>query len=80
VDAITGSLGQGFSIAVGMVLAVKMEDRNHMIYTILSDGELNEGQIWEAALAATHYGPDNLVAIDDWNGYQLTGGLKKPNQ
>ncbi|NQT08932.1 transketolase [Candidatus Bathyarchaeota archaeon] len=73
VDAITGSLGQGLSIAVGMALAAKMDDRKYMIYVILGDGELNEGQIWEAAMTATHHGLDNLVAIVDRNGYQLTG-------
>lgn len=73
VDASTGSLGQGLSIAVGMALAAKMDDSKHRIYALLGDGELDEGQVWEAALTAAHHGLDNLTAIVDRNGYQLTG-------
>ena len=73
VDASTGSLGQGLSIAVGMALAAKMDGAIHKIYTIIGDGELNEGQIWEAALTGGHYKLDNLVAIVDRNKFQLSG-------
>lgn len=73
VDASTGSLGQGLSIAVGMALSAKMDGSKYRVYALLGDGELDEGQIWEAALTATHHGLDNLTAIVDNNGYQLTG-------
>lgn len=73
VDASTGSLGQGLSMAVGMALAAKMDGSRYRTYAILGDGELDEGQIWEAALTAAHHHLDNLTAIVDCNGYQLTG-------
>ncbi len=73
VDAPTGSLGQGFSIAVGMALAAKMDGAPHRVYVLLGDGELDEGQVWEAALTASHHHLDNIVAIVDRNGYQLSG-------
>jgi len=73
VDASTGSLGQGLSIAVGMALAAKMDGATHKVYTIIGDGELDEGQIWEAALTAGHHGLDNLVAVVDRNQFQLSG-------
>jgi transketolase len=73
VDAFTGSLGQGLSIAVGMALAAKMDGFKYRVYTLLGDGELDEGQVWEAALTAAHHGLDNLTAIVDNNGFQLTG-------
>ncbi len=73
VDVATGSLGQGLSVAVGMALAAKMDDASHRIYVVLGDGELHEGQVWEAAMTAAHYGLDNLVAVVDRNQYQLTG-------
>jgi transketolase len=77
VDASTGSLGQGLSIAVGMALAAKMDGAGYKVYVILGDGELNEGQIWEAALTAAHHRLDNIIAIVDRNGYQLTGGTEE---
>lgn len=73
VDAMTGSLGQGLSVAVGMALAAKMDGAKYSVYILLGDGELNEGQIWEAAMTASHHGLDNLIAIVDRNQYQLTG-------
>lgn len=73
VDAMTGSLGQGLSIGVGMALAAKMDGARHTVYVLLGDGELNEGQIWEAAMTASHHGLDNLIAIVDRNKYQLSG-------
>jgi transketolase len=72
VDVATGSLGQGLSVAVGMALAAKMDEASHRIYVVLGDGELHEGQVWEAAMTAAHYGLDNMVAIVDRNQYQLT--------
>ena len=73
VDAMTGSLGQGLSMAVGMALAAKMDGAEYRVYALLGDGELDEGQIWEAAMTAAHYGLDNLIAIVDRNQYQLSG-------
>jgi len=73
VDASTGSLGQGLSIGVGMALASRMDGSGGRTYVLLGDGELDEGQVWEAALTAAHHGLDNLTAIVDRNGYQLTG-------
>jgi transketolase len=73
VDVATGSLGQGLSVAVGMALAAKMDNASHRIYVVLGDGELHEGQVWEAAMTAAHYGLDNMVVIVDRNQYQLTG-------
>jgi transketolase len=73
VDVNTGSLGQGLSVAVGMALAAKMDKASYRIYVVLGDGELNEGQVWEAAMTAAHHGLDNIVVIVDRNQYQLTG-------
>ena len=73
VDAKTGSLGQGLSIGVGMAFAARLDKASYRVYVILGDGELNEGQIWEAAQTAAHHGLDNLVVIIDRNKYQLTG-------
>ncbi len=73
VEASAGSLGQGFSMAVGMALAGKIDSRDYRVYALLGDGECQEGQIWEAAMAAAHYKLDNLVAIVDRNGLQIDG-------
>ena len=73
IEMSTGSLGQGFSVCVGMALANKMDNDPGRIYALLGDGELQEGLIWEAAMAAGHYKLDNLVAIVDWNGLQIDG-------
>lgn len=73
VEMSTGSLGQGVSTAVGMALAGKLDDRTGRVYTLLGDGELQEGMVWEAAMAAAHYKLDNLTAIIDWNGIQIDG-------
>jgi len=80
VDAMTGSLGQGLSIGVGMALAAKMDGAKHTVYVLLGDGELNEGQIWEAAMTASHYGLDNLIAIVDRNQYQMSGRTENVKQ
>lgn len=73
IDASTGSLGQGVSIAVGMALGAKTAESGVRVYTILGDGELQEGQVWEAFSAASHYQLDNLVVMIDNNGLQIDG-------
>ena len=73
VEASTGSLGQGLSIGLGMALAGKLDRRDYRVWVMLGDGETDEGQVWEAAMAAAKYRADNLVAIVDANGYQQTG-------
>jgi len=73
VDASTGSLGQGVSWAVGMALAAKMDGLEYRVYTLLGDGEIEEGLVWEAFMAAHHYKLDNLVAFLDHNGLQIDG-------
>ena len=69
----TGSLGHGLSIAVGMALAGKMDDKNYKVYVLMGDGELAEGSIWEGAMSANHYKLDNLVGIVDRNKLQISG-------
>ena len=73
VEMSTGSLGQGFSASVGMALANKIDGKQCRVYTLLGDGELQEGIVWEAAMSASHYKLDNLVIIVDWNGLQIDG-------
>lgn len=73
VDMTTGSLGQGISAAVGMALAGKMDGKDYRVYSLLGDGELDEGQVWEAAMAAAKFGLFNLCAIVDVNGLQIDG-------
>lgn len=73
VDVSTGSLGQGISNAVGMALGLKLKNNDAKVYTLLGDGELQEGIVWEAAMSASHYKLDNLVAIVDFNGLQIDG-------
>ena len=73
VDMSTGSLGQGISAAVGMALAGQMDGKDHRIYAVLGDGEVEEGQVWEAAMAAAKYHLDNLCAVVDVNGLQIDG-------
>ena len=75
VDMTTGSLGLGFSAACGMALSGKISNEDYRVYTILGDGETEEGQVWEAAMFAGHYNLDNLVAIVDWNGLQIDGPI-----
>jgi transketolase len=77
IEANTGSLGQGLSIANGMALAMRLDGKTGKIYCILGDGELSEGQIWEAAMAAAYYKIDNIVAIVDQNGLSATGSIKE---
>ncbi len=73
VEASTGSLGQGLSLAVGIALAGKLDAKDFGVYALLGDGELQEGQVWEAAAAAAHYRLDNLIAVVDHNGLQIDG-------
>ncbi|MDE7334486.1 MAG: transketolase [Lachnospiraceae bacterium] len=73
VDMSSGSLGQGISAAVGMALAGKMDKKDYRVYTLLGDGELEEGQVWEASMFAGHRKLDNLVVIVDNNGLQIDG-------
>ena len=77
VDMSTGSLGLGFSTACGMALAAKIDGRDYRTYTIVGDGESEEGQIWEAAMFASHYKLDNLCLIVDWNGLQIDGTVEE---
>ena len=73
VDMSTGSLGQGLSAAVGMALGAKYQQKDFRVYSLLGDGEIQEGQIWEACMAAAHYKLDNLCVIVDNNGLQIDG-------
>ena len=73
VDMSTGSLGQGISAAVGMALAGKLDGKDYRVYALLGDGEVEEGEVWEAAMSAAKYGLDNLCAIVDVNGLQIDG-------
>ncbi len=75
VDMSTGSLGQGICAANGMALAAKLDNKAYRVYSILGDGELEEGQVWEAAMFAAHYKLDNLVAFVDFNGLQIDGDI-----
>lgn len=73
IEMSTGSLGQGISASVGMALANKIDNNPGRIYVVLGDGELQEGLVWEAAMAASHYNLSNMCAIVDWNGLQIDG-------
>ena len=76
VDMSTGSLGQGISAAVGMALGGKLSKKDYRVYTVLGDGEIAEGQVWEAAMSAAKYGLDNLCAVVDVNGLQIDGATR----
>lgn len=73
----SGSLGQGMSVAAGLALAKRMDSDDRIVYSLHGDGELQEGQIWEAVLFAAHHKLDNLVSIVDWNGQQIDGPTEK---
>ena len=77
VDMSTGSLGQGISVAVGMALGSKHQGKTNRVYSLLGDGEIQEGQVWEAFMAAAHYKLDNLCVIVDNNGLQIDGNIAK---
>ncbi|HZK72314.1 MAG TPA: transketolase [Clostridia bacterium] len=77
VDASTGSLGHGISVACGMAISAKLDKKDFRVYTVLGDGELEEGQVWEAAMFAAHYKLDNLTAFVDFNGLQIDGDITK---
>jgi len=82
VDMSSGSLGQGLSAANGMALAGKMDKKDYKVYALLGDGELQEGQVWEAAMTSAHYKLDNVVIFVDYNGLQIDGPVaevKSPN-
>ncbi len=73
VDAASGSLGQGLSVSLGMALAGRLDKKDYRVYCLLGDGEIQEGNIWEAAMAASHYKCDNLCAMLDYNRFQIDG-------
>ena len=75
VDMSTGSLGLGISTACGMALSAKVSGDDYRVYTVIGDGESQEGQVWEAAMFASHYKLDNLVAVVDFNGLQIDGPI-----
>jgi transketolase len=77
VESSSGSLGQGLSIATGVALAGKIDKKSYRVYTLIGDGESQEGQIWEAAMSAAHYKLDNLCVIQDYNGLQIDGSIDK---
>ncbi|MCM8814215.1 MAG: transketolase [Candidatus Omnitrophica bacterium] len=77
VDVASGSLGQGLSVALGMSLAAKIDARTYRVYCLLGDGEIQEGNVWEAAMAAAHYRCDNLCAVLDYNGFQIDGRVEE---
>ena len=73
----TGSLGQGVSAAGGMALAAKLDNKDYRVYSVLGDGELEEGQVWEQAMFAAHYKLDNFTIFVDNNGLQIDGDISK---
>ncbi len=73
IEVSTGSLGQGLAVANGMALAGKMDGKDYRVFVLLGDGEIDEGSVWESAMAAAHYKLDNLTAILDYNGLQIDG-------
>lgn len=77
VDMSTGSLGQGISAANGMAKSAKMDNKSYRVYAVLGDGEIEEGQVWEAAMFAAHYQLDNLTAFLDFNGLQIDGDVSE---
>lgn len=77
IESSTGSLGQGISVAVGMALAGKLDKKAYRVYAFLGDGELQEGEVWEASMAGAHYKLDNLCAVIDFNGFQIDGRVQE---
>lgn len=76
VTVASGSLGQGLSVALGMSLGAKIDKKDYRVYVLMGDGEIQEGNIWEAAMASSHYKRDNLCALLDYNGFQIDGAVK----
>ncbi|MDP1852969.1 MAG: transketolase [Candidatus Omnitrophota bacterium] len=76
IEVPSGSLGQGLSVALGMSLAARIDKKAYRVYCLLGDGEIQEGNIWEAAMASAHYCCDNICAILDYNGFQIDGCIK----
>jgi transketolase len=76
VTVASGSLGQGLSVALGMSLAAKIDKKDYHVYVLMGDGEIQEGNIWESAMASSHYKCDNICAILDYNGFQIDGKTK----
>jgi len=76
VEVATGSLGQGLSMANGIALGIKLDKKDSRVYVLLGDGEIQEGQVWEAAMSTAHYKLDNICAFVDNNGFQIDGSLK----
>lgn len=77
IEVASGSLGQGLSVALGMALAGRLDRKDYRVYTLLGDGELQEGNVWEAVMAAAHYEIDSLCAVIDNNGYQIDGHVSE---
>jgi transketolase len=77
VEMSTGSLGQGLSVGLGMALAAKLDKKEHRIFVMLGDGECDSGQVWEAAMAASHYKLENITAFVDRNGLQIDGSTSE---
>lgn len=77
IEMCSGSLGHGLPVAVGMALAGKMDGKNYRVYTVMGDGELAEGSVWEGAMSAGHYRLDNLCALIDRNRLQISGGTEE---
>jgi transketolase len=77
IETTSGSLGKGISVGIGHVLAGRLSKLNYHVFVLLGDGECQEGQIWEAAMSATHLGVDNLTAIVDYNKYQESGPISR---
>jgi transketolase len=76
VEAASGSLGQGLSVSLGMALAAKIDRRDYRVYCLMGDGEIQEGNVWEAAMAVVHHRCDNICAMLDYNGFQIDGKVK----
>ncbi len=77
VDVASGSLGQGLSVAVGMALAARLDKKDYRVYCLMGDGEIQEGNIWEAAMSAAHFKLDNLCGIVDYNRFQIDGRVEE---
>jgi transketolase len=77
IDASTGALGQGFSIALGMAMGARLDGKKFWVYVLIGDGEMQEGQVWEAAMSASHHKVTNLITILDYNKVQLMGPVSK---